>query len=166
VIQGPFLLKSKGITAPSTVGQLIAVSGVMAGVAAGFYGLARRYFDFRQVFALISASLAIGFWAAAAAPGPAVFAVAAAIIGIALGVIEPTIASELLARTPEPLHDRAMGLNVAALFFGQFLNPWIAAPLNNAGGPMLTFQTFGLIYLACGLLFVVTIATRLRKRTQ
>ena len=160
VIQGPFLLEEKGITAPSTVGRLIAVSSLVAGIAAAFYGLARRFLGFRQMFLLISLALGIGLPLAASAPGGALFVVAAAIVGIAMGTVEATVASELLQRTPEPLHDRAMGLNVAALFLGQFLNPLAVAPLSEIGGATLAFHLVGVGCLAGGVLFLANLIVR------
>ena len=164
VIQGPFLLEAKGITAPSIVGRLIAISSLTAGVASGFYGLARRFLGFRQMFLLISLTLGVGLPLAALAPDAYLFVPAAVITGIAMGIIEATVASELLLRTPEPLHDRAMGLNVAALYLGQFLNPLVAAPLSGIGGSPFSFQLLGFAYLAGGLLFLASIVSQRRKR--
>ncbi len=163
VIQGPFLLGEKGIAAPSTVGRLIAVSSLVAGVAAAFYGLTRRFLGFRQMFLLISLALGIGLPLAALAPGEALFVLAAAIVGIAMGTVEATVASELLQRTPEPLHDRAMGLNVAALFLGQFVNPLAVAPLSQIGGAVLAFHIVGAACLAGGALFLASIIARGRQ---
>jgi len=163
VIQGPFLLESKGIAAPSTVGRLIAISSLVAGVAGACYGLARRFLGFRQMFLLISLALGIGLPLAAMAPGAGLFVVAAATVGMAMGTLEATVASELLLRTPEPLHDRAMGVNVAALFLGQFLNPLAVAPLYEIGGAALAFHIVGLACLAGGVVFLAKLMLGARR---
>jgi MFS family permease len=154
-IQGPFLLGAKGITAPSTIGLLVAVSSIFGALGGFLYGYMRKVFGFRAMFVWISVCVGIGLPLAAWAPGQEMFILAAFITGLGIGVIEPTVASELLLRTPEPLHDRAMGLNVAAMFLGQFLNPYVVLPLREAQDIGFAFQAIGVAYLAGGLLFLL-----------
>lgn len=85
------------------------------------------------------------------------FVVSAVILGLGIGMIEPTIASETLRRTPEALHDRAMGVNLAALFLGQFLNPVAMGPLREAWGIRAAFLIVGGAYLVGGLLFAAAV---------
>ena len=129
VIQGPFLLAAKGITAPSEIGRYIGLSSLVGALGGAVYGYARRWLGFREMLAVISLAIGLGLPLAAWAPGGGWIALAMVVTGLGIGVIEPTIASELLSLTPEPLHDRAMGVNVAAMFLGQFLNPLAIAPL-------------------------------------
>lgn len=163
VIQGPFLLAAKGLSAPSTIGRYVALSSMMGALCAALYGLARRWFGFSQMFLLISLTIGSGLFLAAWAPSPQWIILSMVVTGLGIGVIEPTIASELLKRTPEPLHDRVMGMNVAAMFLGQFLNPLAIAPLRDGHGIIFAFSTVGLAYLAAGLLLLmVPLVVRLR----
>jgi len=163
VIQGPFLLGAKGVTSPSTIGLLISVSSVFGALGGAAYGFMRRVLGFREMFIFISLAIGIGFPLAAWAPTNAAFIFAAFVVGLGIGVIEPTAASELLLRTPEPLHDRAMGLNVAAMFLGQFLNPLVVKPLYELGGAPFTFEAVGAIYLVGGLLFLIAVFVGRRR---
>lgn len=84
------------------------------------------------------------------------------VAGLGIGIIEPTVASELLLRTPEPLHDRAMGVNVAAMFLGQFLNPLVIAPLREGHGVLFAFTATSGAYLLAALLFLLSLV-RIRR---
>lgn len=151
--QAPFLLAERGVTSPSVIGKIVAVSSLVSAVGAFFYGAMRRYLNFAGMFAYISAALGIGMVAAVMSRSTGEFAFAAGIMGLGLGIIESTIASEVLKRAPEALHDRAIGLTIAALFFGQFLNPWVSKLLREVGGTEFAFLVIGGCYLAAMLLF-------------
>lgn len=158
VIQGPFLLNAKGVTAPSTIGQFVAISSLVGAFGGGIYGLMRQHLGFRAMFVFISLAIGIGLpFAAWAPPGP-MFIMAMVVVGLGIGIIEPTVASQLLLKTPEPLHDRAMGVNVAAMFLGQFLNPFVVAPLSQVGGIVMAFNAIGIAYLGAGILFLLAMA--------
>jgi len=165
VIQGPFLLAAKGIDAPSTIGRYIGLSSLIGGVCSAFYGMARKWLGFRQMFVLISLAIGIALPLAAWAPGGGWIALSMVVVGMGIGIIEPTVASELLKRTPEPLHDRAMGVNVAAMFLGQFLNPLVIAPLHDTFGIAHAFSMVGFAYLAGGVLFLLAPSLVLSHRT-
>lgn len=164
VIQGAFLLADKGIDAPSQIGRYIGLSSLVGALGGAVYGFARKWLDFRQMFVVISLAIGIGLPLAAWAPGGGWIVLAMIVIGFGIGVIEPTVASELLALTPEPLHDRAMGVNVAAMFLGQFLNPLAIAPLRDAFGIAPTFAITGAIYLAGAALFALSLLALRRRR--
>lgn len=151
--QGPFLLAERGETSPAVIGKIIAVSSLVSAIGAFFYGAMRKWLNFAGMFAYISAALGIGMVAAELSTTTQQFVLACGIMGLALGIIESTVASEVLSRAPASLHDRAIGLSIAALFFGQFLNPWVAKPLRDLGGAALAFQTIGGAFLVAALVF-------------
>ncbi|MEY4952962.1 MAG: hypothetical protein RL299_1386 [Pseudomonadota bacterium] len=151
--QGPFLLAERGETSPAVIGKIIAVSSLVSAIGAFFYGAMRKWLNFTGMFAYISAALGIGLIAAELSTTTQQFVIACGIMGLALGIIESTVASEVLSRAPASLHDRAIGLSIAALFFGQFLNPWVAKPLRDLGGAALAFQTIGAAFLVAALVF-------------
>lgn len=152
--QGPFLLAEHGETSPAVIGKIIAVSSLVSAIGAFFYGAMRKWLNFCGMFAYISTALGIGMIAAELSTTTQQFVTACGIMGLALGIIVSTVASEVLSRTPESLHDRAIGLSIAALFFGQFLNPWVSKPLRDAGGASLAFQVIGGGFLIAALVFV------------
>lgn len=154
-IQAPFLLAERGETGPALVGKIISVSSLVAAIGALLYGPMRRWLNFNATFVCISAVLGIGMLMVVASGTPTMFVVACAVMGLGLGIIEPAIASEALGRTPEILHDRAVGISLAALFFGQFLNPLVAKPLRDAGGAGFTFTVIGSAFLLAAALFLI-----------
>jgi MFS family permease len=154
--RGPFLIAERGETSPAVIGKIIAVSSLVSAIGAFFYGPMRKWLNFTGMFTYISAALGIGMIAAVASSNTEQFVIACGIMGLALGIIESTVASEVLSRAPEKLHDRAIGLSIAALFFGQFLNPWVSKPLRDAGGADFTFQVIGGCFLLAALAFGLT----------
>ena len=151
--QGPFLLAERGENSPAEIGKIIAVSSLVSAVGAFFYGAMRKWLNFFGMFTYISAALGIGMIVAVMSSTTEQFVIACGIMGLALGIIESTVASEVLARAPAKLHDRAIGLSIAALFLGQFLNPWVAKPLRDAGGAEFAFQVIGGCFLLAMLIF-------------
>lgn len=160
VIQTPFLVMARGLGDATMIGFLVAATSLVAAVCAGFYGFLRAMLGFRGVFLMISAALGIGMIVCVMAPNPTIFVLGAALLGLGTGLIEPAVASAVLARTPEALHDRAMGVVIMALFLGQFLNPVILGPLRQAGGIGFAFVATAIAYLAGALLFGLAIGRR------
>ena len=160
VIQGPFLLAAKGIDAPSEIGRYIGLSSLVGAFGGVLYGFARRWLGFRQMFLFISLAIGVGLPIAAWAPGGGWIVLSMVIVGLGIGIIEPTVASELLLLTPEPLHDRAMGVNVAAMFLGQFVNPLVIASVREGHGILFAFTATGAAYLLGALLFLLSLARR------
>lgn len=165
-IQGAFLLGARGVTSPATIGSLLAVSSLFGALGGFSYGFMRRWLDFRGMFIWISATMGSGLVLAVMAPGNGGFILASFIAGLGMGVVEATIASEIIKRVPPASHDRALGLNVAAMFLGPFLNPWIVAPLVAVGGIGFAVFLFGGVYLAAGACFLLYVAMHARRRTM
>jgi MFS family permease len=159
-LQSPFLLDARGVHSGTQIGFLLALTSVFGATGSFFYGYMRRFMGFASMLAFASLAGGLGMILAGAAPGVSAYIIAAIMIGSGIGIIEPTIASETLARTPERLHDRAMGVNISAMFFGQFLNPIVMGPLRTMWGIGDAFIYVGLAFAAAGALFV---AATLRK---
>src|SRR5438067_8887485 len=104
LIQGPFLLQAKGISAPSVLGMVMAAASVVGALSGALYGLMRRFLGFREMFIVLSLAFGIGLPLAAWAPTAGFYVLAMVVVGLGAGLLEPTIASQLLLRTPEPLH--------------------------------------------------------------
>jgi MFS family permease len=154
-IQGAFLLQAHGITAPSIIGMLLSVSSIFGALGGFCYGFMRRWLNFRGMFVWISVAMGAGFLLAVWAPSAGWFVFAALITGLGIGLVGATITSEILLRVPDSLHDRALGLNTAALFFGPFLNPWVVAPLAAWKGIFFAITVIGFGYLVAGAGFFV-----------
>jgi MFS family permease len=163
-IQSPFLMAHRGITSASTIGGLLALSSLFGALGGASYGYMRRRMGFSAMFVYISLTIGGGMILAATAPSMSLLVLSAIVIGMGIGVIEPTIASEVLKRTPDVLHDRAMGANIAAMFLGQFLNPLAMRPLREAWGIETAFIIVGTVYLAAAAMFVMKVLRRAAPR--
>ena len=163
VIQSPFLVVAHGLGDATMIGRLVATTSLVAAACSFAYGFLRPRVGFSGMFVMISAGFAAGMLICVTAGSLPIFALGGALMGLGSGLIEPAIASAVLARTPEPLHDRAMGAVIMALFLGQFLNPVVLRPLNEIGGIDLVFVATGLAYLVGAALFLIA-ALQLRKR--
>ena len=162
LLQIPILAASKGVESPETLATLVSIASVMGAVTALFYGLMRRFMGFTAMFLWCSLAIGIGALLAAQAVDVTALAVAACVFGLGIGVIEPTILSQLLLKTEDKLHDRAMGVSIACLFLGQFINPWVMAPLRENFGIASAFNILGLAHLVGGAVLVGAMLTRKR----
>ncbi len=159
-LQSPFLLDARGVHSGTQIGFLLALTSVFGATGSYCYGHMRKFMGFSAMLAFASIAGGGGMVLAGLVPGVPAYVTAAILIGCGIGIIEPTIASETLSRTPERLHDRAMGVNIAAMFFGQFLNPVVMGPLRTTWGIGDAFIYVGLAFAAAGALFF---AAMLRK---
>jgi len=141
-IQGPFLLVESNNMSAMEQGSIIAASSIIAIFAAALYGYIRRIMGLTSILALIMGSFGIGIVLMAALPGGDKI-VGSGIIGIGAGCAEATIASAILLKSPDRVHGRALGLLVSALFLGQWLNPWVFAPVRAALGLSTAFWVIG-----------------------
>lgn len=153
-LQSPFLLEARGISSATQIGVLLALTSVFGAVGGFAYNHMRRTMGFAAMFAFASLTGGGGMVIAGLVPGVPVYVVAAIAIGMGIGIIEPTVASETLRRTPERLHDRAMGVNLAAMFLGQFLNPVVMGPLRMTWGIAPAFVVVGGLFVGAGALFL------------
>ncbi|MDD3799102.1 MAG: MFS transporter [Novosphingobium sp.] len=163
-VQSPFLLTERGVEAATTIGLLLALTSVFGALGAFAYGFMRRYMGFAAMMAFASLTGGGGMVIAGLFPGMGAYIVAAVVIGMGIGIIEPTVASETLSRTPERLHDRAMGINLAAMFLGQFFNPLVMGPLRTAWGIAEAFTIVGGVFVLAGVLFLTSAVGLARRR--
>lgn len=163
VIQIPFVAAAKGIVSASTISLLVATTSAFATLVAVLHGRLRLYLDFKGMFLLMSLAFGLGLLISVHAGTLPVLMIGAALLGLGAGSVEPTIMSRALAETPEPLHDRAAGAAIAALFAGQFLNPVAVYPLAVIGGIDFALVCFAIAYLAAGGVFIVMMARRPRS---
>lgn len=165
-VQSPFLLEERGIVSATGIGILLAVTSTFGAVSSAIYGFMRRSMGFAAMLAYASLLGGCGMVIAGIFPGTTAYVVAAVVIGMGIGVIEPTIASETLSRTPERLHDRAIGINLAAMFLGQFFNPLVMGPLRVEWGIANAFTIVGAAFAAAGVLFLAAAIGFMRRRAS
>jgi len=160
LLQLPILADIKNVKNPQTIATLVSISSVMGTVTALCYGWMRRYMGFSAMFLWVSSFIAGGALLAAHATDVTGLTIAAFVFGLGIGVIEPTILSQLLLKTEDKLHDRAIGVSIACLFLGQFLNPWVMAPLRDHFGQAGAITLLGVAFTVGGVGFLLALLRR------
>jgi MFS family permease len=153
-VQGPFLLAERGLTDPSLISVLISVISGTIMVVSPFYGRLAAVFNARLMMALIIASFAIGHLLMGFSPGLPLIIAGTVMFGIGSALVQPTCGSYLFNVLPPSAHGRAMGGLIGCLFLGQFVNPFVLAPVNAMFGIAPTFVLMGALNIALALLFV------------
>lgn len=146
--QGHFLLVEDGVASAGERGMLVSIVSLAATISAACFGRLSAVLSERGLLVLTAFCYGAGTIIAGASHDLVVVAIGFAIAGVAAGITEPTTAMILLARAPESMRGRAMGLLLSALFLGQFLNPLLVSPLQHAVGIHGAFVVVGVVLLA------------------
>jgi MFS family permease len=164
-IQGGFLMQAEGVTSAATQGLVAAACAVVATLSSASFGWLVGWLRPVRLLAVLGLLFGAGALLMAAGHGLPAVAGGAAVMGVAAGLVEATMATIILARTPVPMHSRAMGLLLSAIFLGQFLNPWAVDPLRQRFGIHGAFVGVGVVLLAlAALLLVLTPRDRVVSR--
>jgi len=133
--QLPFLLEQNGLTS-ATLRAIVVVCTLGAAVLGSLvYGItqARIPQPLIILFAGLAASsawLMFGMWS----HGLVLACIAAALLGLALGILVPVLYGGAMQVAPGEASGQAIGLLNAAVFLGSFANPLIAGPLRTVAG--------------------------------
>ncbi|PRX27326.1 putative MFS family arabinose efflux permease [Paraburkholderia sp. BL18I3N2] len=150
-IQGPFLLAQRGVTSAEVQGSVAAACALVAAVSAASYGYIVRYVSPRNLLMATAFLFGVGAIGIARLNGIVSIGSASALMGIGAGLVEASCATLIMARSPLEMRSRALGLLLSAVFFGQFLNPWVVAPLRNWFGVEGAFMAVGFLFLVLAL---------------
>jgi MFS family permease len=161
-IQGPFLLVEEGVTDPATIGMILASYSITAAVVAACYGRIAATLRMRGQISLACLGMGVGCIGLALLHGGVpTLTLGCVIIGAGVGLIEPLTVTLALQHSPAPLHTRAVGLLLSAVFLGQFLNPIAVSPLRTGLGVHGTFVAVGAFFLLLAGIATVGVLSRL-----
>lgn len=167
VLQGPFLLAERGAASAATAGQVIAAASMASFFSASCYGWATRRYCPRVIVAFTCFTYGLGLAVmASAGASPPVAAVGSAIVGLGSGWVEPMGGTTVLARAERMLQPAAAGMLISALFFGQFLNPMLVAPLHATAGLAHAFMALALVFTLVGVCYLSGITLREHSTTR
>ncbi|MFS2216609.1 MFS transporter [Telluria sp. Tellsp104] len=153
-----FLLMGEGITSPAQQAGIIGMASLANGIGGGVYGWMRAWLGPRGVYALMVGMLALGLGTLGLAHSAHWFSIGCAITGFGGGLAVPHFLNLVLDRAAATVRSRALGLAYSSVFFGDFLNPFVIAPISAALGLAGAFRAIA------ALLCVVLVATLLRRR--
>jgi len=152
-IQGPFLLVSRGVVEPATIGMVLASYSVAAALVAASYGWIAQRIGMAAQIALAGLGMGVGCLLLAWLPlGVSGFVFGCVVVGAGVGLIEPLTVTLALQRTPAAQHTRAIGLLLSSVFLGQFLNPVLVNPLRGQLGDVGSFTIVGTFFVVLGVL--------------
>jgi MFS family permease len=150
-IQGPFLLQARGFDSPILQAVTADVTTVGAMSGAYLFGFLRPRLGFSAILFLLLATLGIGTLGFGLAANMIAIAVFAWLSGFGAGLMTPLTQSAILNAVPPAAATRALGLSFSCIFLGQFLHPFILAPLRAAAGIEGAFLWVGGVMLLASL---------------
>ncbi|WP_275290769.1 MULTISPECIES: MFS transporter [unclassified Amycolatopsis] len=153
--QAPFWLAEVGGAGPAVAGALIAaVNLVMTLVGLNFRRLRARW-SFPALAIAMFAAFAVGLVVLGTASALWTAALGMVVVGLGIGLQNPTVNGWLVSTASPGVRTRALGLLTSALFLGQFSSPLIAQPVIDAVGMGTTFVLAGALAAAVGIVVAV-----------
>jgi MFS family permease len=149
-VQGPFLLASRGIVNPQLQAVVAVVATASSMISAYLFGSLRSRFGFASILTLIWVALGLGTLGLGMSASLAAIVFFAALSGFGSGFTVPLMQSAILNVVPPAVATRAMGISVACIFLGQFIQPFVIAPLRSAVGVQEAFVWVGAVALVAG----------------
>ena len=155
VIYLPIYLKTTLAASTGLNGGMLALQAVGAAISAawGLKGLTRRWGSLRVICG------ALGLMAAILISIPALhslgwIALASLIYGASFGLVTPSLYTLLANLTPANAQSSALSMGIGAGFLGQFVAPFVLAPVLNRAGIAGVFDTIALGSIGMGLLML------------
>ncbi|GAB2773014.1 MFS transporter [Amycolatopsis magusensis] len=162
--QAPFWLAEVGGAGPVVTGALIAaVNLVMTAVGLNF-GRLRARWDFRALAVAMFATYAVGLLLVGTAGNLWTATAGMLVVGIGVGLSNPTLNGWTVASVDPGARTRALGLLTSALFLGQFSSPLLAQPIAGAAGLGGTFLVAGALGAVVALVLTAVALTRRARR--
>ncbi|MFZ9888003.1 MAG: MFS transporter [Myxococcota bacterium] len=128
-VQLPFLLREGLSVEPFVAGLMVAGSTLSGAIAALSYGRLRSRLPSSALLASVFLIAGPGLMVVGLAPSlPVVFA-GTFLAGLGFGLQMPVLTTWIAEVTPVDKRGRVLGGFAAAVFFGQFISPLVAAPV-------------------------------------
>jgi MFS family permease len=146
-----FLLADIGIHSPRAISH-VAVMGSLASMAGSvLYAYAGPRLGIRGNYTVGAVLLGGGVAVVGLSYSALLASIGAGITGLGAGWVAPHLSRLVLDRAPEAARGRAVGLNFSAIYFGDFINPYVVRPLTLALGIHKAFILIGATVALTGL---------------
>jgi MFS transporter, ACDE family, multidrug resistance protein len=153
-VQLPFLADEAGLTDAGARSLIQAIPGTGVIVGGALFGLLTSRFGSKTTIILTAASIIAACLVLVFNRSVPALALAAAGVGLCMGLAMPWLYNVLSQRTPPQMVGRYMGYMTAFTFIGAFSNPFWAMPLKGALGASGLFAV-GATIAAMMLVFAV-----------
>lgn len=155
IIQLPFLLQT--VAGASATQSGLAISGaILFSIPPSLlFGRISKRLDMFSIVTIGFILFGIGYPIIGLGGGFASIFVGSAIAGVGLGLLMPTLNVWLVARAPVAFRGRAFGLLTTAVFFGQFISPFVTEPISAQVGMGNSFIVVGAAMFAVAAAFFI-----------
>lgn len=150
--QVSFLLAENGMIRPSIQARVLGTGGAFLVVGAIVYAWVQARFSAEAAFRLGLLLLGVGIVGFGLAHDPITASIAAALKGLASGLLNSGFIHMVMNRAEAHQRGRALGLMTSAMFLGDFINPMVVHPIKELFGLPAAFHILGTMVLA-GLLW-------------
>ncbi len=124
-----FLLVDIGIRSPRAISHVAVMGSLMSMVGSVLYAYGGPRLGIRGNYTVGAALLGVGVAVIGLSYGALAASIGAGITGLGAGWVAPHLSRLVLDRAPEAARGRAVGLNFSAIYFGDFINPYVVRPL-------------------------------------
>jgi MFS family permease len=155
IIQLPFLLEAVAGASATQSGLVISGAILFSISPSLMFGRINRRLSIFTIVTLGFILFGIGYPIIGLGTGLVQIFVGAAIAGLGLGLLMPTLNVWLVARAPEVFRGRAFGLLTTSISLGQFISPIVTEPISSQMGIGGSFVVVGAVMLAVAAAFFV-----------
>jgi MFS family permease len=141
--QLPFLLVANGITAPHEISHTVVLGSLASMAGSVLYAWAGPRLNVSGNYTAGAAMLGLGVTVIGLSHDRLIASIGIAITGMGAGWVAPHLSRLVLDRAPEAARGRAVGLNFSAIYFGDFINPFVVRPIAQAVGIHNAFILIG-----------------------
>jgi MFS family permease len=141
--QLPFLLTENGLASPDARSHVMVVGSAATMAGSVLYALIGPELSLRWNYSLIALALGAGVAAIGLSHGALLASVGCGLTGFGAGMLAPHFIRIVLGRAPAAARGRAVGLAFSAIYFGDFVNPFVVHPLAVAIGIHQAFMLIG-----------------------
>ena len=145
--QAPYFLATIGHPEPTAAALLLAIMMLSGGVFSLLYGRVRMRLGRAMTPALGYLGYAAAFGVLAISGNLATALVGSLLLGLAVGLVMPSLISIVLDVAPAHRRGFASGSVATSIFLGQFLSPLISAPVISAVGYSETFAIVAVLMI-------------------
>lgn len=163
--QMPFLLRENGITDARMISFVPALSAGVSIVSALVFGFVYARLGFLTLVAAATL-MGLGFVGSGLAHSYEVILAFIVIEGVGAGWTMPFFLARILDRVTPGQRNHAIGLTLASLFIGQFMNPFVTKPIRDAVGLHMAFVVIGIGLVAITAIVGTLVFTRARHRDR
>lgn len=162
-VQLPFLLRSIDAPSPTLAGIGIATTSLSSALTSLFLlKPMRAQLSIQMTLVVSFLAMAAGYGIVWSATTPAVVLAGLALAGIGLGLQMPALVGWLQSEVPPQARGRASGYYTMAMFFGQFVSPFVHAP----AARMVGYSGSYLVAAGLALVLAVAMLAVWKRRTR